>query len=55
MFKVRGGPTIAVTALILAVWLLANSTLKEARQAGIAALVGLLIYFGYRIYQTRSP
>ncbi len=54
MFKVRGGPIIAVAALILAVWLLANSTLKEAKQAGIAALVGLLIYFGYRVYQTRS-
>jgi basic amino acid/polyamine antiporter, APA family len=54
MFKVRGGPIIAVAALILAVWLLANSTLKEAKQAGIAALIGLLIYFGYRIYQTRS-
>jgi APA family basic amino acid/polyamine antiporter len=54
MFRVRGGPIIAVAALILALWLLANSTLKEARQAGIAALVGLLIYFGYRIYQTRS-
>jgi len=54
MFRVRGGSIIAVAALILALWLLANSTLKEARQAGIAALVGLLIYFGYRIYQTRS-
>jgi len=54
MFRVRGGTIVAVAALILAVWLLANSTLKEARQAGIAALVGLVIYFGYRIYQTRS-
>jgi APA family basic amino acid/polyamine antiporter len=54
MFRVRGGPIIAVAALILAVWLLANSTLKEAKQAGIAALAGLLIYFGYRIYRTRS-
>src|SRR5258706_4385539 len=32
MFKVRGGPIIAVAALILAVWLLANSTLREAIQ-----------------------
>src|SRR6267142_392621 len=37
MFKVRGGPVIAGAALILAVWLLANSTLREAIQAGIAA------------------
>jgi len=29
-FKVRGGPIIAAAALILALWLLANSTLREA-------------------------
>jgi basic amino acid/polyamine antiporter, APA family len=51
MFKVRGGPIIAGAALILAVWLLANSTLKEAYQTAIAAFVGLLIYFFYRFYQ----
>jgi len=28
-FKVRGGPIIAAAALILALWLLANSTLRE--------------------------
>jgi basic amino acid/polyamine antiporter, APA family len=54
MFKVRGGPIIAMAALILAVWLLANSTLREAYQAGIAALVGLVIYFAYRTYRTRA-
>lgn len=54
MFRVRGGPIIAMAALILAVWLLANSTLREAYQAGIAALVGLVIYFAYRTYRTRA-
>jgi basic amino acid/polyamine antiporter, APA family len=54
LFKVRGGPIIAVAALILAVWLLANSTLREAYQAGIAALVGLVIYFAYRTFRTRA-
>jgi len=49
MFKVRGGPIIAVAALLLAVWLLANSTLREAIQAVIAAAVGILIYLAYRI------
>src|SRR5207249_21738 len=44
MFKVRGGPIIAVAALILAVWLVANSTLREAVTAVIAAAVGMLIY-----------
>jgi amino acid transporter len=54
MFRVRGGPIIAMAALILAVWLLANSTLREAYQAGIAALVGLVIYFAYRTYRTHA-
>src|SRR5437660_6389119 len=42
-FKVRGGPIIAIAALILAVWLLANSTLIEAVTAVIAAAVGMII------------
>jgi len=60
VFKVRGGPIIAVAALILAAWLLVNNTcctengLKEAYQAAIAAAVGLLIYVAYRIYRARA-
>jgi amino acid transporter len=53
MFKVRGGPVIACAALILAAWLLLNSTRSEAVTAAIAALVGLLIYAGYRLYLER--
>lgn len=49
MFRVRGGPIIAVAALILAVWLLANSTLREAVTAVIAAAVGMVVYSAYRI------
>jgi amino acid transporter len=49
MFRVRGGPIIAVAALVLAVWLLANSTLREAYTALIAAAVGMAIYSAYRI------
>jgi basic amino acid/polyamine antiporter, APA family len=48
-FKVHGGPIIAVAALILAVWLLANSTLREAVTAVIAAAVGMALYSGYRL------
>ena len=48
VFRVRGGPIIAIAALILSAWLLANSTLREAIQAAIAATVGLLIYLAYR-------
>ncbi len=49
MFRVSGGAAIAVAALILAVWLLAHSTRTEAIQATIAAAVGLMIYFAYRM------
>ena len=49
MFRTPGGTIIAIAALILAAWLLANSTLREAVQASVAAAVGLLIYFGYRL------
>ena len=48
VFNVRGGPIIAIAALNLSAWLLANSTLAEAIQAAIAAEVGLLIYLTYR-------
>src|SRR5207253_4028140 len=48
-FTVRGGTIIAIAALLLSTWLLLNSTLIEAVQAAIAAGVGLLIYFAYRI------
>src|SRR5438552_5853896 len=54
MFKVRGGPIIAIAALLLAIWLLANSTLREAIQAVGAAAVGLLIYLSYRLYRARA-
>jgi amino acid transporter len=54
MFKVRGGPIIAVAALILAAWLLANSTLREAVTATIAAALGMLVYLAYRLYRLRA-
>ncbi|MEP6570631.1 MAG: amino acid permease [Acidobacteriota bacterium] len=47
-FRLHYGTVIAILALLLAVWLLANSTWTEALQASIAAAVGLLIYFTYR-------
>lgn len=53
-FKLPGGTVIALLSLVLIVWLLANSTANEAKTAGIAAAVGLLIYFGYRIYSRPS-
>ncbi len=53
-FRVRGGTIIAILSLVLIVWLLANSTLQEAKAAAIAAGVGLVIYFAYRLYSKPS-
>lgn len=48
-FKAPAGIIVATAALVLAGWLLSNSTLGEARDAGIAAALGLAIYFIYRL------
>jgi len=48
-FKVPGGSLIAVAVLVLIAWLLYNSTLKEAGHATIAAAVGLVVYFIYKL------
>jgi amino acid transporter len=52
-FRLHYGTVIAILALLLAAWLLANSTWKEARAAALAAVVGLLIYFSFRLYSRR--
>jgi APA family basic amino acid/polyamine antiporter len=52
-FRLHYGTVIAILALLLAAWLLANSTWKEARAAAVAAAVGLLIYFAFRFYSRR--
>ena len=49
-FKLPGGTIIAGLSLLLIVWLLLNATLQEAKVSAIAAGVGLLIYFAYRLY-----
>jgi basic amino acid/polyamine antiporter, APA family len=50
-FRIPGGSFIAVLSLILIAWLLWNSTKEERIAAGIAALVGLAIFFAYRLYR----
>jgi amino acid transporter len=50
VFRLPGGTILAILSLLLIIWLLMNSTLAEAKAAGWAAGVGLLIYFGYRLY-----
>jgi APA family basic amino acid/polyamine antiporter len=51
MFKAPAGLAVTVAALALTVWLLSNSTGKEARHAAIAAAIGLLICLAYWLKQ----
>jgi amino acid transporter len=44
-FLIPGGRIIAVLALLLIVWLLLQTTLGEARDTGIAILIGFALYF----------
>jgi basic amino acid/polyamine antiporter, APA family len=53
-FHLPGGTVIAILSLLLIIWLLAHSTLKEAQATAIAAGVGLLIYFTYWSYSRSS-
>ncbi|MDQ2855697.1 MAG: amino acid permease [Acidobacteriota bacterium] len=54
LFRLRGGIVISALALLLSGWLLLNSTLKEAITAAIVALLGLLLYLGYRTVGNNS-
>ena len=53
-FTIPGGDVIAVLVLLLAGWLLLHSTVREARDASIAAAVGLVVYFIYRGVRKRT-
>src|SRR2546423_8833234 len=53
LFRLPGGSPIAIAALLLSGWLLANSTLREGIQAAIAAVLGMAIYASYQIYRKR--
>ncbi len=48
-FHAPAGVAVAVAALLLAGWLLSNSTARQARDAGLAAGIGLLIYLAPRV------
>ena len=51
LFKAPAGVAVAVTALVLSAWLLSNSTSADARDSAIAAVVGVLIYAGYKLFK----
>jgi amino acid transporter len=50
LFRLPGGTAIAIVSLLLIVWLLLHSTVTEAKQAAIAAAVGLALYLAYWLY-----
>jgi basic amino acid/polyamine antiporter, APA family len=50
-FQLAAGVTVAAAAVGLGIWLLSNSTLREARDTAIAAGVGLSIYYSYRVWR----
>jgi len=43
-FQVPGGLLIPIVVIALSLWLLSNSSAREARDAGMAAAVGLVLY-----------
>jgi amino acid transporter len=43
-FRVPGGLAVSIAVLLLTVWLLANTTWREARDTAIAAAIGLTVY-----------
>jgi len=53
-FHLPGGILISLLSLILIVWLVSNSTVKEAKVAAIAAAAGLLIFLSYKLYSRSS-
>jgi len=52
-FKAPAGVVISILVVVLSIWLLANSTLREARDATIAAIAGLAIYYLYKLHVSR--
>jgi amino acid transporter len=54
-FSAPVGTAVAVAAITLSVWLLSNSPSNGARAAGLAAAVGIPIFFAYRLLNSRSP
>src|SRR2546423_1720225 len=53
LFRLPGGSLIAIAALLLSGWLLANRSLREGIQTAIAAVLGMAIYASYQIYRKR--
>lgn len=53
-FKAPLGGLISAAVLLLSIWLLSNSSAREARDSAVAALIGLLVYLSYRLWLRRE-
>ncbi len=53
-FKAPAGVAVSVAALVLCVWLLAQSSARDAKNAAIAAILGLIIYGAYQLARRKS-
>ncbi|HEY6404236.1 MAG TPA: amino acid permease [Blastocatellia bacterium] len=53
-FKTPAGVAVSIAALALSGWLLAHSSMREARDTALAALAGLMIYGAYRLVSRKS-
>ena len=54
-FIAPAGVAVAVLATMLSVWLLSNSPPNDARVAGLAAMLGLPIFFAYSLLKKSLP
>ena len=54
IFKAPAGGAVAVVALLLAGWLLSNSSWLDARDSAIATAIGLVIYLVFRLKGRRA-
>jgi len=48
LFRVPAGAFVSIVSLGLCIWMLSSSSWDEARDVGIAAVLGLLMYFMYK-------
>jgi amino acid transporter len=55
MFKAPAGVAVSALSLVLAIWLLSNTSWQEARDSAIAAAAGLAIYLAYRFASNKRP
>lgn len=53
-FKAPAGVAVTIASLVLAAWLLSNSTWLDARDTAIAAFIGLAIFFAYRLTRHKA-